>query len=125
MGYNFNLTAQLRKQFGFGLRRHAGLQLHQGEEQPQVHRDRERALAEPADAGQSQQPGARRYSEFGQRHRIVGGATYVKPWSPTLRTSIGLFVEVAEGNRFAGAGGNRYSFIYSGDVNGDGRAATT
>ena len=29
-------------------------------------------------------------------------------------------MEVAEGNRFAGAGGNRYSFIYSGDVNGDG-----
>ena len=40
--------------------------------------------------------------------------------SRTLRTSIGLFLEVAEGNRFAGAGGNRYSFIYSGDVNGDG-----
>ena len=32
-----------------------------------------------------------------------------------------MFVEVAEGNRFAGAGGNRYSFIYSGDVNGDGQ----
>jgi hypothetical protein len=31
-----------------------------------------------------------------------------------------VFVEVAQGNRFAGAGGNRYSFIYSGDVNGDG-----
>jgi hypothetical protein len=45
----------------------------------------------------------------------------VKTWSPSLRTSIGLFVEVAEGNRFAGAGGNRYSFIYSGDVNGDGQ----
>jgi hypothetical protein len=29
-------------------------------------------------------------------------------------------VEIAEGNRFTGAGGNRYSFIYSGDVNGDG-----
>ena len=29
-------------------------------------------------------------------------------------------MELAEGNRFAGAGGNRYSFIYSGDVNGDG-----
>jgi hypothetical protein len=50
----------------------------------------------------------------------VGGATYVKSWSPSLRTSVGLFVEVAQGNRFAGAGGNRYSFIYSGDVNGDG-----
>jgi hypothetical protein len=29
-------------------------------------------------------------------------------------------MEIGEGNRFAGAGGNRYSFIYSGDVNGDG-----
>jgi len=29
-------------------------------------------------------------------------------------------MEMAEGNSFAGAGGNRYSFIYSGDVNGDG-----
>ncbi|HYC34082.1 MAG TPA: hypothetical protein VEB59_17450, partial [Gemmatimonadales bacterium] len=59
-------------------------------------------------------------SEFGQKHRIVGGATYIKSWSERLRTSIGLFLEVAQGNRFAGAGGNRYSFIYSGDVNGDG-----
>ena len=61
------------------------------------------------------------HSEFGQRHRIVGTLTYSKTWSSTLRTQIGLFVEVAEGNRFAGAGGNRYSFIYSGDVNGDGQ----
>jgi hypothetical protein len=50
----------------------------------------------------------------------VGGATYSKDWSRSLRTQIGLFVEVAEGNRFGGSGGNRYSFIYSGDVNGDG-----
>ncbi|HET7422352.1 MAG TPA: hypothetical protein VFJ92_02255, partial [Gemmatimonadales bacterium] len=61
------------------------------------------------------------FSEFGQRHRIIGGATYIKPWSPSLRTSVGVFVEVAEGGRFSGAGGNRYSFIYSGDVNGDGQ----
>jgi hypothetical protein len=31
-------------------------------------------------------------------------------------------MEIAEGNRFTGAGGNRYSFTYSGDVNGDGSA---
>lgn len=61
------------------------------------------------------------YSEFGQRHRIVGVATYSHSWSPTLRTQVGVFVEVAQGNRFSGAGGNRYSFIYSGDVNGDGQ----
>ena len=65
------------------------------------------------------------YSEFGQRHRIVGGATWTKNWSENARTSIGMFLEIGEGNRFAGAGGNRYSFIYSGDVNGDGPAATT
>jgi hypothetical protein len=33
-----------------------------------------------------------------------------------------VFIEIAEGNRFAGAGGNRYSFLYSGDVNGDNNA---
>jgi Carboxypeptidase regulatory-like domain len=59
-------------------------------------------------------------SEFGQRHRIVGAGTWSHAWSPTWRTQLGVFLEVAEGNRFSGAGGNRYSFIYSGDVNGDG-----
>ncbi|MDH5588730.1 MAG: hypothetical protein OEZ37_01655, partial [Gemmatimonadota bacterium] len=33
----------------------------------------------------------------------------------------GVFMEMAEGNRFTAAGGNRYSFIYAGDVNGDGQ----
>jgi hypothetical protein len=60
------------------------------------------------------------YSEFGQRHRFVGDLAYVKRWSERLRTQVGIFAELAEGNRFSGAGGNRYSFIYSGDVNGDG-----
>jgi hypothetical protein len=60
-------------------------------------------------------------SEFGHRHRIIGAATYTKRWSTNLATNFGLFVEAAEGNRFAGAGGNRYSFIYAGDVNGDGQ----
>lgn len=60
------------------------------------------------------------YSEFGQRHRIVGDLAYAKRWSERHRTQLGIFAEMAEGNRFSGAGGNRYSFIYSGDVNGDG-----
>ena len=60
------------------------------------------------------------WSEFGQRHRIVGTASYSRTWSPRYKTQLGLFGEVAEGNRFAGNGGNRYSFLYSGDVNGDG-----
>jgi hypothetical protein len=63
------------------------------------------------------------YSEFGQRHRIIGTATWSRAWSARWRTSVGLFVEFAQGNSFAGAGGNRYSFIYAGDVNGDGSGA--
>src|SRR5204863_1455617 len=63
------------------------------------------------------------YSEFGERQRITGSATYRHQWSENLATSFGMFLEVAEGNRFGGAGGNRYSFVYAGDVNGDGSSA--
>jgi len=59
-------------------------------------------------------------SEFGQRHRIVATGTYNQRWSDLLRTSFGLFWEVAEGGAIFAGGGNRYSHIYSGDVNGDG-----
>jgi hypothetical protein len=62
------------------------------------------------------------YAEFGPRHRIVGAATFAKTWSQSLRTSFGVFLEIAEGNQFDVQGGNRYSFLYAGDVNGDGYA---
>jgi hypothetical protein len=45
---------------------------------------------------------------------------YDRSWSTSLRTQVGLVFELSQGNRFGGAGGNRYSFLYSGDVNGDG-----
>lgn len=60
------------------------------------------------------------YAEFGNRHRIVGAASYRRGWNDRHSTNVGLFFEMAEGNRYTYAGGNRYSFIYSGDVNGDG-----
>jgi Carboxypeptidase regulatory-like domain/TonB dependent receptor len=118
-GYNLNLTAQLRKTFEFGLNATVGYSFTQAKNNL-----RSTEIASVLWQSQPVQGDPNRpelaFSEFGQRHRIVGGATYVKSWSQSLRTSIGLFVEVAEGNRFAGAGGNRYSFLYSGDVNGDG-----
>ncbi len=120
LGYSFNLTAQLRKQFRFGL----------GASLAYSYTKAENALRSSEIASvlwQSQPtPGNPNVpvstpSEFGQRHRIVGAATYAKQWNRTLRTQFGLFLEFAEGNRFAGSGGNRYSFIYAGDVNGDGQ----
>jgi hypothetical protein len=118
-GYNFNITAQLRKTFDFGLGASLGYSFTEAKNNL-----RSSEIASVLWQSQPVQGNPNRpelgYSEFGQRHRIVGGATYTKDWSRSLRTQIGLFIEVAEGNRFAGAGGNRYSFIYSGDVNGDG-----
>jgi hypothetical protein len=118
-GYNFNVTAQLRKSFDFGLGATLGYSFTQAKNNLRSSEIASVLWQSQPVQGNPNKPELG-YSEFGQRHRIVGGATFSKDWSRSLRTQIGLFVEVAEGNRFAGAGGNRYSFIYSGDVNGDG-----
>jgi hypothetical protein len=118
-GYSFNVTAQLRKALGdvgtagLGYSFTTAKNALKSTEIASVLWQNQPVQGNPNRPEQS-------YSEFGQRHRIVGDASYVKRWSERLRTQIGVFMEIAEGNRFAGAGGNRYSFIYSGDVNGDG-----
>lgn len=120
-GYNMNATAQLRKRFSSGMTASLAYSFTKAKntlkstEIASVLWQNQPVQGDPNNPELS-------YSEFGQRHRIVGAATYAKQWSSSLRTQIGIFVEVAEGNRFAGSGGNRYSFIYSGDVNGDGAA---
>ena len=118
-GYNFNVTAQLRKAFEFGLSGTVGYSFTQAKNNLKSTEIASVLWQNQPVQGDPNNPEVS-FSEFGQRHRIVAGATYSKAWSQSLRTQVGLFVEVAEGNRFSGAGGNRYSFIYSGDVNGDG-----
>jgi hypothetical protein len=120
-GYSWNLAAQLRKMFGTWGR--ASLSYGFTDAKNTL---KSTEIASVLWQNQPVQGDPNRpelsFSEFGQRHRIVGEATYTKDWSPTFRTQIGIFGEASQGNRFAGAGGNRYSFIYSGDVNGDGQA---
>jgi len=118
-GHNFNVTAQLRKTFAFGLSATAAYSYTEAKNNLKTTEIASVLWQLQPVQGDPNNPELS-FSEFGQRHRIIGGATYIKPWSPSLRTSIGVFVEVAEGNRFTVSGGNRYSFIYSGDVNGDG-----
>jgi carboxypeptidase family protein len=119
-GHNFNVTAQLRKSFAFGLNASLAYSYTEAKnalkstEIASVLWQNQPVQGDPNNPELS-------FSEFGQKNRIVGGATYQKAWSQSLRTSVGLFLEVADGSRFSGAGGNRYSFIYSGDVNGDGQ----
>ena len=118
-GHNFNITAQLRKTFEFGLSAVLGYSYTEAENNLKSTEIASVLWQNQPVQGDPNNPELAP-SEFGQKHRIVGGATYIHSWSERLKTSVGLFLEVAQGNRFAGAGGNRYSFLYSGDVNGDG-----
>ncbi len=119
-GWNFNLTAQLRKRFPFGLNATLSYSFLEAKNKLKSTEIASVLWQNQPVKGDPNNPELS-YSEFGPRHRFVGGATYTHKWSKNTATHFGLFVEVAEGNRFAGAGGNRYSFIYSGDVNGDGQ----
>lgn len=120
-GYHYSGTIQLRKQFDFGL--HTGLSYTYLEAKSLLKSTEIASVlfAENPVKGDPNKPELS-YSEFGTRHRITGNAIYSHVWNDNLESHFGLFIEVAEGNRFAGAGGNRYSFVYAGDVNGDGQA---
>jgi hypothetical protein len=118
-GHSFNITAQLRR--SFGARGSAGVGYSYTNAKNNL---KSTEIASVLWQNQPVQGNPNKpelsFSEFGQRNRIIGDATYIKEWSARFKTQLGAFMEIAEGNRFAGAGGNRYSFIYSGDVNGDG-----
>jgi hypothetical protein len=119
-GHSINLTAQLRKNFESGVSASLAYSFTDARNNLKSTEIASVLWQNEPVKGDPNNPELG-YSEFGQRHRIIGTATYVKAWSPTLKTRVGVFVEVGEGNVFAGNGGNRYSFIYSGDVNGDGQ----
>jgi hypothetical protein len=119
-GYSFNVTAQLRKALGtvgsvgLGYSYTEAKNNLKSTEIASVLWQNQPVKGDPNNPELS-------WSEFGQPHRIVGDAVYTKTWSPRFRTQIGGFLEIAQGNRFSSTSTNRYSFIYSGDVNGDGQ----
>lgn len=118
-GWNYNLTAQLRKTFDSGLNASLSYTYMQARSLLKSTEIASVLFAESPVQGDPNKP-TLGFSEFGQRHRIIGAATYTKTWSERYATHFGVFVEIAEGNTFMGSGGNRYSFTYAGDVNGDG-----
>ncbi|HSD31174.1 MAG TPA: carboxypeptidase regulatory-like domain-containing protein [Gemmatimonadales bacterium] len=119
-GHSLSITAQLRKTFASGLSTMLAYSFTDAKSNLKSTEIASVLWQNQPVQGDPNRPELS-FSEFGQRNRIIGVATYAKSWSPTFRTQIGVFVEVGQGNRFSGAGGNRYSFIYSGDVNGDGQ----
>jgi hypothetical protein len=119
-GHSFNITGQLRKTFAANLDASIGYSFNEAKNSLKSSEIASVLWQNQPVQGDPNNPELS-FSEFGQKHRFIGSASYTRTWSTALRTQVGLFAEVAQGNRFAGAGGNRYSFIYSGDVNGDGQ----
>jgi hypothetical protein len=124
-GWNVNFTAQFQRAFEFGLMlmgAYSYTDARNVQKSTEIAGDFWQQMPIGNGAGNPNAPELSN-SEFGQQHRIMGTVTYPVEWSRTLGTSFSVFFEVANGNAFRGAGGNRYSFIYSGDVNLDGTGA--
>lgn len=112
LGYSYNLTASLAKDFGHGL--DASIAYTFGE-------------SKAANDGTSSQAASNwgynysvdingeevSYSNFDMRHRIVGQLNYRVEYGKHFATTIGLI--------YNGQSGPRYSILYNGDVNGDAR----
>jgi len=118
-GYNYSITAQLRQSLDFGLSWSLAYTFMEAKSLLKSTEIASVLWQENPTQGNPNTP-TLSPSEFGLRHRVIGYGTYSLAWNETFTSHFGLFFEVSEGNRFAGAGGNRYSFLYTGDVNGDG-----
>ena len=118
-GYNVNVTAQLRKDFDIGLNASLSYSFTEAKNQFKTTEIASVLWQEMPVQGDPNDPSLS-HAEFGNRHRITGSATYRHMWSDRFATSVGLFFQAAAGNQFTVSGGNRYSFIYSSNVNGDG-----
>ena len=118
-GYNLSLTAQVRKPFGDAVQLMGAYAYTRSENLFSTTEIASVLWGANPVQGDPNRPGLAP-AEFGQPHRFVGTALFRQAWSENAATSVGLFATVAKGNQFLYAGGNRYSFTYSGDVNGDG-----
>ncbi|MDB5236437.1 MAG: hypothetical protein JWR44_3430 [Hymenobacter sp.] len=113
-GYSYAVTGQLQKSFSSGF--YASLaytysdarSVNDGGSIAQsIWRDRQISGDPNAEALS--------YSNFLQQHRVIASASYRKEYLNHLGTTLSLFYEAAPAGRF--------SYVYSGDMNGDGQTA--
>ena len=113
LGYSYNLTAEIQKQFANGFYVKAA---YSYTDSRSVNDGGSIAQSIWRDRSISGDPNANvlSYSSFLQPHRIIGVAAYRFAYANKhAATTISLF--------YNGASGNRYSNAYAGDLNGDGQ----
>ncbi|MUP37707.1 TonB-dependent receptor [Labilibaculum euxinus] len=105
-GYTYNLTAQFRKDFNFGLG--ASIAYNYGQAKSifdgtssQNSSQWNYLVSSPTPRNEAELG----YSGFDQGHRVVGSLTYSKEYLKHLKTSVGLF--------YNGQSGRRFSYIYN------------
>jgi hypothetical protein len=113
-GYQLSITAQLKKRFKSGL--DIGLAYSYLDSRDMLISTEISQFIFEGNPIQSNpnQPNLS-FSQFGLKHRIIGSLSYRKEYAKNFATSVALFYESGQGAR--------YSYTYSGDLNGDGVAA--
>lgn len=110
-GYRYNVTADLRKQFGTAFTLGGTYTYGQAKDVANGQRNSPQSNVE-----YNQLVTANvyplTYSNYDLRHRVVGQANYNHSWNSRTSTSATLI--------YTGQSGSPFSYVYSGDLNGDG-----
>src|SRR5882762_8450252 len=116
--YSYFITAQFKKSFGIGLDANVAYTYTQsksvndgGSIAQSVWRDRQ-INGDPND-------NVLGFSNFLKPHRIIAALNYRKEYAGFLGTSVGLFYELSQTGTSSGFVTSRFSYVYSGDMNGD------
>ncbi|MCK5077729.1 MAG: TonB-dependent receptor [Calditrichia bacterium] len=111
-GYQYSITGKLRKEFTIGVSSSVAYTFSESKDitssPGEIAAD---AFQLNPTVGNVNKP-TLSYSDFGLRHRLIGTASYKKEWNPTFATTISAFLEMGQGDRF--------SYVYAGDMNLDG-----
>lgn len=113
-GYSYAVTGQLQKSFSNGIYSSLAYTYTNARS---VNDGGSIAQSQWRDRQVSGDPNANvlGYSQFFQRHRIVAVGSYRKEYLGNLGTTISLF--------YTGAPQGRFSYVYGGDMNGDGQTS--
>jgi len=113
-GYEVTMTGELKKSFGFGLDAQVSYTFTEAKNKL-TSTEIAQALFQGNPVSTDPNNPSLGFSEFGLKHRVVAAANYRFEegfGGFGTATTVGLFAEIARGDRF--------SYVYGGDFNGDG-----
>lgn len=110
-GYQYSLTGRIAKEWAFGLNGNLAYTYMDSRDFTSIPAEiAADAFQRNPVVGSPNNP-ALSWSRYGLQHRIISSWFYTSSYSDKFTTSVGFFIEAAEGAR--------YSYVYAGDLNGD------